>query len=612
MKLYLVLFRDIVQRLRWRFPLLIAWTALVGIGEGVSVILLLPLLSRTGIAAASTQGATIRVLDKALALIGATTSLEIVAVIITITAVQTLLSMSLTWWTVSLARRYQGQRQVELFRAFMRAKWTFLVDRKGGEMTNAIVTECDRAGGAFTICLTLISSAVVTVIYAVLSLNIAWKVTLSLIGFAAIGALLMTQLYRKTSTLGRSLSPLNTEFQTVLTEHFAGVKFIKATDGVAFAIARIESITRKLELAVTTANSMPGIVRSLLEFLAFAGLACILVLASDSMGTEAGNTVVVLALFGRLFPRITALQVQMHHFNWNAPAVEVINRLQDAAEAEAERQNRPDEADVLRVGMPARMTVRGLRVEVGEHRILNGIDLELPMPGMTAVVGGSGAGKSTLAHALLGLVEPAAGSVTLGPHDFASAPLSAWRRAIGYVPQETILFHASVKDNLTLATPAASEAEIEVAARQAHAHEFIEALPQGYDTLVGDQGVKLSGGQRQRLGIARALLVHPRLLILDEAMSALDAASELEVLRTLEELRKKMGILLITHRIAAVHGADMIYVFEEGRIAENGTWDDLMRRGKRFFALARAQGLSIKSDNGLAQEEAGASFKNRV
>src|SRR5262249_4420586 len=203
-------------------------------------------------------------------------------------------------------------------------------------------------------------------------------------------------------------------------------------------------------------------------------------------------------------------------------------------------------------------------------------------------VGRSGAGKSTLVHALLGLVEPSAGSIQLGRYDLTSAPLSAWRRSIGYVPQETILFHTSIRENLKLVNPGASESEIRTAAQRANALDFIESLRDGFDTVIGDQGVKLSGGQRQRVGIARALLMNPALLVMDEAMSALDAESEAELLRTLEELRKHIGILLVAHRFAAARTADVVSVFEAGRIVESGSWNELMARKKRLYALAEA------------------------
>ncbi len=594
---YRLLFRDLIKRLGWRFPALIAWTAVVGLGEGISVVLLLPLLNRIGIPATTNQGGVIKLLDAGLTLVGATGPLTILFVIIVLTAIQTALAIGQTWWTFRLARRYQSQRQVELFSALMSAKWEFLADKKAGELTSAIVTECERLGATFTICLSLLAVIVVTGIYTTLSLFITWQLTLGLIGFAAAAAIAMTELYKRTYAIGQSLSPLNTELYSALTENFAGAKFIKAACGVDRATTRIESLVRKLERANAAAVSMPATVRSLLEFIAFAILATALVLSSGWMGVAAGNVLVVLALFGRLYPRITSMQAQVHHLNWNLPAIKVIDALQTAAEAEAERRDSPERPQGLGVSLPASLTVRGLEVKFGERKALEGVDVQLPMPGLAAVVGGSGAGKSTLVHALLGLVEPSTGSIRLGSYDLTSAPLGAWRRAIGYVPQETILFHASIRDNLTFANPAASDREIELAARRAHAHDFIMAWPEGYETIIGDQGLKLSGGQRQRLGIARALLTNPLLLILDEAMSALDTVSELEIIRTLDELKKQIGILVIAHRLAVVSSADWIYVFEKGQIAESRTWDDLMLRHGRLHALATAQDLDRVAAN---------------
>jgi ATP-binding cassette subfamily C protein len=585
-----LLLNDLIESLGWRFPALVAWTAAVGLGEGVSVVLLLPLLSRIGIAATSNQGAVLKFLERGLALVGANSPLGILAVIVAVTAAQTMLSIALVWWTSILARRYQGERQLEMFSAFMHAKWHFLADKKAGEMTNAIITESERLGGAFTISLSLLASVVVTIIYVVMSLLIAWEITLVLVGFATAAGLAMIQLYRKSYAAGKSLAPLNAELQSELTESFAAAKFIKASAGVDRATARIELLVKKLEKANAFAGSLPPTVRSVLEFLAFVGVAAILVVGSSGLGVAAGNVVVVVALFGRLFPRISSVQAQLHHLNWNVAAIEVVRQLRQAAESEAERQGGSDEP--LQIDRPAQLKVRDLSVRLGDRTVLDQINLTLPIPGLLAVVGKSGAGKSTLVHALLGLADPSAGSIQLGGYDLASVPLGPWRRVIGYVPQETILFHASIRDNLTFANPRASDAEIRLAAQRAHAYDFITAWPNGFDTIIGDQGVKLSGGQRQRLGIARALLTNPSLLLMDEAMSALDTESEAELLRTVEDLRKEMGVLIIAHRLAAVRTADFICVFEAGRVVEAGTWNELMTRRTRLYALAEAQAFA--------------------
>jgi ABC-type multidrug transport system fused ATPase/permease subunit len=596
MKPYLLLINDLAMRLGWRFAALVIWTALVGISEGASMMLLLPLLNRVGFVTAGAQGLANNLIEKTLVLVGANSTGKILVLIVVIATTQLGLAVALNWWSVWLARTYQSQRQLELFSAIIRAKWTFIADQKAGELTNAIVTECERLGRAFTLCLSLLGSAVVAFIYVMLSAFVAWQATVTLISFALVAGLMMMRFYKKSYALGESLAPLNAQLQFILNEQFASAKFVKASIGYDRAAAQIGALVRRLGEINTFATATPGTVRSVLEYVALIGLAAILVVASKGLGLAPGNVIIVLALFGRLFPRLTTVQAQLYSLTANVHAIDAINKLQTAAECQAERQESAGET--LNIDPPTTLAVRNLQVRFGKRIALDQINLTLPVPGLVAIVGRSGAGKSTIVHALLGLVEPSAGSIRLGSHDLASAPLSAWRGAIGYVPQETILFHASIRENLTLVNAAASEVDITRATRRAHALDFIELLPDGFDTIIGDNGVKLSGGQRQRLGVARALLMNPALLLMDEAMSALDTDSESELLRTLEELRKQIGVLLVTHRLAAARTADVICVFDGGRIVEAGSWNELMARKKWLYALAEAQTLA--EDHGVA------------
>ena len=584
-----LLFNDLLARLGWRFPVLVLWTALVGLSEGASIVLLLPLLNRIGIVTAGSQSVANALIERCLALAGARTTGTILLLVGAVATLQMIFSVTLNWWSVRLARSYEARRQIELFGAFMRAKWTFMIDRKAGEMVNAIITECERLGRAFALSLSLFGSAVVALIYVVLSTLIAWQATLILVVFAIAAALAMTRFYKKSYAFGKTLTLLNAQLQAMLEEQFAGAKFIKASVGLDRSIAQLEPLVDRLGDINTFTTAMPSLVRALLEYIALIGLAAILVL-TNGFGVAPGNVIIVLALFARLFPRLTTVQAQLYALNANVHAIEALDKLQMAAEAHAERQD--GSSQPLKIHKPTVLAVVDVEVRFGERVALDQVNLTLSIPGLLAIVGRSGAGKSTLVHALLGLVELSAGSIRLGHYDLASAPLTAWRRSIGYVPQETILFHASVKDNLKLVNPTASDRDIRTAARRAHALEFIDSLPDGFATIIGDQGVKLSGGQRQRLGIARALLTNPALLIMDEAMSALDTESEVELLRTLEELRKQLGILLVAHRLAAARSADVVCVFENGRIVESGAWNELMARKKRLYTLAEAQSLA--------------------
>ncbi len=592
MKLYLRLFRDIVGFLRWRFPALLVLMVLVGLTEGLTVTLLLPLLSRIGISYTTGQGAAGAVLARALGIIGASVgTLGILVILVAVAVVQAALSIASQWWMVRASRRYQRRRQSQLFVAFMHAQWEFVSERKAGELTNAIVSESERLAQSFHVGLYLISTSIITGIYLAFALAIAWQVTLGLIGCVLLMSLAVLRIYRVSFAIGRTISPLNAELQSVLGERISGIKIVKATTSEYVAAAQVDRIVGKLEHTNTLATVLPLVVRGLFEFLAFVVLAGLFVFGEKGFGIAPGNVIVVFALFVRLFPRITTLQGYLHMLNSYLHALDTFGALQTAAEAHAERAG-DRSTQSLQIELPTSLIVQNLEVKFGERKALDRVDVRLTIPGMLAIVGGSGAGKSTLVHTLLGLVLPSAGAITLGGNDLASAPLRAWRRKIGYVPQETILFHASVRDNLMLAKPNATAAEIELAAKRAHAQDFIRALPEGYDTIIGDQGVKLSGGQRQRLGIARALLTNPILLLLDEAMSALDAQSEAELLGTLEELRKQMGILIVAHRLAAVRAADCICVIEAGRVVESGTWNELMARRTRLYALAEAQSLA--------------------
>ena len=206
-----------------------------------------------------------------------------------------------------------------------------------------------------------------------------------------------------------------------------------------------------------------------------------------------------------------------------------------------------------------------------------------------ALVGQTGAGKSTAMNILQRLWDPSAGSIRIDGQDLRDVTLESLRQSIGVVFQESMLFNRSIRENLRIGRPNATDDELERACRLADAHEFIIRQPQGYDTMVGERGSTLSGGQRQRLAIARALLKDPPILILDEATSALDAATEARVSRAMATLMKGRTTFIIAHRLSTVRDADVILVFDNGRIVEQGSFDELLRQRGRFADLVATQ-----------------------
>lgn len=217
---------------------------------------------------------------------------------------------------------------------------------------------------------------------------------------------------------------------------------------------------------------------------------------------------------------------------------------------------------------------------------------------VVAIVGPSGAGKTTIASLLPRFWDPTSGAITLDGIDIRRLPLGTLREAVGLVPQEPALFSGSIRENIAYARPDAGDAEIEAAARVANAHDFIAALPEGYDTVVGERGVKLSGGQRQRIAIARAVLKDPAVLVLDEATSALDNESERLVETALERLLAGRTTLIIAHRLSTVQRADRLVVLDRGRVVEEGSHAELLRLGGVYARLFQMQ---FRDDDDVAE-----------
>jgi ATP-binding cassette subfamily B protein len=259
--------------------------------------------------------------------------------------------------------------------------------------------------------------------------------------------------------------------------------------------------------------------------------------------------------------------------------------------------NVPEPSQPVPIGaLQGRVTMESVGFRYGNRAVIRGLNLEIKPGEMIGLVGHSGSGKSTLVNLICRFYDVSDGSIKVDGVDIRRFAVTDYRRHIGLVLQEPFLFFGTIAENIAYGKPDASRAEIVAAARAAHAHEFILRLPQGYDSLVGERGQGLSGGERQRISIARALLIDPRVLILDEATSSVDTETEKEIQKALDNLVQGRTTIAIAHRLSTLRKADRLVVMERGRVVEVGPHDELMARQGAYWRLYEAQARRVDSD----------------
>jgi len=293
-------------------------------------------------------------------------------------------------------------------------------------------------------------------------------------------------------------------------------------------------------------------------------LAGFLWLGSSWAGLPLANLLVLILVFQRLMPMFQDMQSLAQQLAQYAPALRTVAATVEDCEAAADRKDPTTPSDVGFM-----REVRFEKVSFGHDPasgdVLRDIDLSLPAGSFTILSGASGAGKSTFLDLVGGLVEPTAGRILIDDVELTPALAPSWRRSIGYMAQEAFLFHDTIRANLTWAEPGATDETLLDAIRRVGLSGLLESLPKGLDTIVGDRGTNLSGGERQRLALARTLLRKPRLILLDEPASALDAVSERHILDLIQSLRGTATIVLVTHRPSAIAGADRHIILDDRR-----------------------------------------------
>lgn len=534
---------------------------IAGVAEGLSLTALLPLLSiAVGESGDSKDSGIGKFMEKGLQDIGIDPTLDTILIIIVggmfFKGIVLLLANRQVGYTVA---HVATALRLDLIEALLASRWQYYLRQPVGSLANSIASEAYRAANGFEHSVNVLALAIQVLVYAIVALFISWEATLASLVIGLFLLIALNRLVSATRRAGTKQTHLLRYLLTYLSDVLSSVKSLKAMarDNVADAILREQ--TQQLEKAtrreVMNRAALTALQEPILAALTASGLYIALVVWELSLP----EVMLMVFLLTRILGLLNKTQRRHQQLAAQESAYWALRKAAEEARAAAERTT-----GTLEPTLQQGISLQHVKFDYGQKNIFKDLTIDIPINSFTAVMGSSGVGKSTLLDLLCGLTEPQSGEVQIDGISLHDLNLRQWRHMIGYVSQDTVLLHDTVMNNILVGEPALTPDDAVRALKQAGAWDFVSALPEGLQTIVGERGGLLSGGQRQRIAIARALAHNPSFLILDEPTSALDPESERIICETLQHLSKNLTIIAVSHQPAVINAADRVFILSNG------------------------------------------------
>ncbi|MGB0560522.1 MAG: ABC transporter ATP-binding protein [Spirulinaceae cyanobacterium] len=585
-------------RFALRYPLLIVLTVVLGFSgalfNGISTALIVPLLlgflgQDTGLLKSGPPAlqAVMRFFDQ---FSGDWKFIAMIGTVVGALVLKNLAMYLTTMVSTYLSRRLVNGMRLEGIELLLNLDLAYFAKQKVGNLVNIINHEVGRTASAIRIGISIFTTLITIAVFLGLLIMLSWKLTICAIVLLSIIVAINQWFVRRARRYGRTLSEKSQDYSNKLLEILTGIRLIKTVSNEDYEYQHIAQFIQEREeaeflsqmnyVAIPPFNELSGILTIL--SIVVIGRAVF----SDQISALSTILLTYLAILFRLLPLVSRLNNERSRFANNAASAEV-------TAAFLRPQDKPR---MVAGNSPYDGLKQELRFEAVNFTypgqadpVLHDIHLAVPKGQTLALVGASGAGKSTLVDLVPRFYDPISGRITIDGQDIQDFSLPSLRQQLGVVSQDTFLFNNTIRYNLTYGSVDVDEAQLWDAIERANAHEFIEQLPEGLETEIGDRGVMLSGGQRQRLAIARALLRNPSILILDEATSALDTVSERLVQAAIDELCRDRTTLVIAHRLSTIQQAHQIAVLDQGRVVEVGTHQELLDKHGYYAKLHAMQ-----------------------
>lgn len=595
----------------WSFLRIHPWAAsamlvlgfLASLSEGIGIGLFIPLLNSIVDDGASSNVWLGRVAENVLSGIEPANRISVVAAGI-MGAILLKSSLSLTnkmlynWLDARIGHHLRSK----IVQQLLSVDYGYLQNQDGSRLFNTLSTETWRTTEALSLLVSLCVTACTLLVYVALMVMISAQWTAISIVAMIVISFIVYRLTRRAEEVGRDVTTANATLTRRMWESLMGMKVIRVFGQERFEQTRFDEASRHMSGLFMTLNNLKVAVNPIFEVLATALLVAILLIGFQGASNLPAFLVFIFVLY-RLQPQVRAIDSARVGLAAHAAAVdEVKNVLR--RDDKSYVSSGPRRFDALERGVHFHNVT--FRYERASVPALKNVTVEFKKGTATALVGPSGAGKTTLINLIARLYTAQEGTVAVDGQSLDSFDLTSWRHRIALVSQDVFIFNATVRDNIAYGRPDASDDDIRSASKKAHAHEFIMELDNGYDTILGDDGVRLSGGQQQRLSLARALVRDPEILILDEATNSLDALSESLVQDALAEAFRHRTVIIIAHRLSTLELTDRIVVLDRGRVREQGTMRELLERDDLFAQLHRLEFRGLRAETSPSEDAADA------